>query len=55
MSTLLVDMPAQGALGSYGLYNLGIAYIQEGNSDLGIANFNEMIRTAGTMTMKALI
>jgi tetratricopeptide (TPR) repeat protein len=39
-------MPSKGALGSYGLYNLGIAYIQEGKTDLGIAQLNEMIRTA---------
>ena len=44
--TLLVDMPSKGALGSYGLYNLGIAYIQEGKTDLGIVQLNEMIRTA---------
>lgn len=41
---LLLDMPSQGAIGGYGLYNLGVAYIQEGKTDLGIAQLNEMIR-----------
>lgn len=43
----LLDMPAQGALASYGLYNLGIAYLQDGQTDIGIFNLNEMIRLAG--------
>jgi len=43
---LLLDMPAQGALASYGLYNLGIAYLQDGQTALGIFNLNEMIRLA---------
>jgi len=45
--SLLLDMPAQGALASYGLYNLGIAYLQDEQTDLGIFNLNEMIRLAG--------
>lgn len=45
---LLLDMPTKGAIGSYGFYNLGIAYIKEGNTDLGINQLNEMIRLAYT-------
>lgn len=43
---LLLDMPAQGALASYGLYNLGIAYLQDNQVPQGIFNLNEMIRLA---------
>ncbi len=43
---LLLDMPAQGALASYGLYNLGIAYLQDNQVAQGIFNLNEMIRLA---------
>ena len=45
---LLTDLPAQGALASYGLYNLGVAYIQEGKFVAGIASLNNMIRAAGS-------
>ena len=43
---LLLDMPAQGAMASYGLYNLGITYLQDNQTELGIFNLNEMIRLA---------
>jgi len=45
---LLRDLPAQGTLASYGLYNLGIAYIQEGLFNAGLASLNDMIRLAGS-------
>ena len=44
--SLLLDMPTKGATGSYGLYNLGVSYIQEGQVDLGIKQLNDMIRLA---------
>lgn len=44
--SLLLDMPTKGATGSYGLYNLGVSYIQEGQIDLGIKQLNDMIRLA---------
>lgn len=46
--SLLRDLPAQGTLASYGLYNLGIAYIQEGLFNAGLASLNDMIRLAGS-------
>lgn len=46
--SLLRDLPAQGTLASYGLYNLGIAYIQEGLFNAGLTSLNDMIRLAGS-------
>ncbi len=44
---LLLDLPAQGAMASYGLYNLGVAYLQDGKFSKGIASLNDMILKAG--------
>lgn len=45
--SLLLDLPAQGAMASYGLYNLGVAYLQDGKFIQGIASLNNMILKAG--------
>ncbi len=44
---LLIDMRGEGVMASYGLYNLGIAYLQDKKDALGLFNLNETIRTAG--------
>lgn len=43
---LLVDMRGEGVMVSYGLYNLGIAYLQDKKDGLGLLNLNQMIKTA---------
>jgi hypothetical protein len=45
--SLLSDMPGEGVVASYGRYNLGIAYLQNQKTDLGLFNLNEVIRGAG--------
>ncbi|PTQ88180.1 tetratricopeptide repeat protein [Agitococcus lubricus] len=45
---LLTDMRSDGITASYGLYNLGIAYIQNNKPEVGIFHLNEVIRLAGT-------
>lgn len=44
---LLSDMPGEGVVASYGMYNLGIAYLQNKKTDLGLFNLNQVINQAG--------
>ena len=45
--SLLSEMRGEGVTASYGLYNLGIAYLQDKKTAAGLFSLSEVIRTTG--------
>ena len=44
---MLQDMPGEGVMANYGLYNLGIAYLQNKNPEPGLLRLNSLVNQAG--------
>lgn len=44
---MLQDMPGEGVMAGYGLYNLGIAYLQDNKPEPGLLRLNSLVDQAG--------
>ncbi len=44
---MLQDMPGEGMMASYGMYNLGIAYLQDKKSVPGLLRLNSLVEQSG--------
>lgn len=44
---MLQDMPGEGVMANYGLYNLGIAYLQNNKPEPGLLRLNSLVDQAG--------